>query len=163
MLNGSALVLLRIASDSVERDDVANLRHQRRRIGDRVNADGQHDADEDQQRRVPRWLQRVSAIPAMQHNNKRESDDDDAAGLEVVGRRAGGEPDWVPDVEQPVSEATQRLGADRRERHRLERLGVRQHVGAMTGLHDQHRDPPQRHAEAQPADAQRGRRAPAAT
>ena len=127
------VVLLRMASDSDDRDELANPD---------INGDGSAIGCTPTASTMPtktsiaayrRWLQRVRAMPAMQQTSRAKPMSDDAPRLEVVDRRAGGEPGWIADVEQPVPEAAQRLGADRRERHRLERLRVRQHVGAMTG------------------------------
>ena len=70
MLSGSALVLLRIASDSVERDDVAS-----RDISGDGSAMGWTPTASTMPTKTSsaaylRWLQRVSAMPATQHNSR---------------------------------------------------------------------------------------------
>ena len=69
----------------------------------------------------------------------------------VTGRGRGGGV-GVAHVEEPVAKASPHLRRRRGEADRLQRLRVRQHVGAATALDRQHRDPPQRHAERQAAD-----------
>ncbi len=105
--------------------------------------------------------------PATAHDSrqrqeeKHEPGDDEPARHHVVtgGRRRGRV--GIAHVEQPVAQAPPDLRCRRREAHRLQRLRVGQHVGATAALDHQHRDPPERHAEREPADLHRRRCGPA--
>ena len=77
-----------------------------------MNADRQHDADEHQHRRIATLRPPRQGDPGEATDQQGEPDGNDPAGFEVVGRRAGGKPGRVADVEQPVPETAQRLGAD---------------------------------------------------
>ena len=124
-------------------------RHHRRRVVDRVDADAENDAGAEQQRSESAVLPSAEHEPDDAGGHDHVADQDRAAGDEVVDRCRRRRSVGVAHVEQPVSEAAGDLGRCRGERHRLERLRIGQHVGAVAALDHQHHDPPERHAEAQ--------------
>ena len=141
----------------------AEQAHQRRRVVDRVDADGEHDADRHEEGGEAAVGPAGGDDPDERDDQQHEPGDDDASRDHVVASGRRRRVPGVAHVGQPVAEVAPHLGRRRRVADRVQRLAVGQHVGAEPAL-DRHRDdPPQRHDERQAADAQRRRRGPAAT
>ena len=126
-----------------------------------MDADSEDDPGTEQQSCESAVLPPAEHEPDETGGQDEVADQDRATRCKVIDRCRGGRGVCIAHVEQPVAQAAGDLRRRRRERDRLERLRIGQHISARATLDDQHDDPPQGDAETQqPRLGSGDRRAP---
>ena len=131
---------------------------ERRRVVERMGADGNGDADHHEDGEVEAVTPPDERGREQRQRRDGVADHDERAALRVVD--AGFDPvaELVAPVEEPVAEPAQHLGRDARGGDGLDRLGVLEDVDAVAALGPQAGDPPQRRAQGEHTDASQGQR-----